>query len=135
MIELAFELWIELMVLQTIIGYCFAVANEFIGLNFIKDLNVMKGDIKTVRLHKTYGRIEIMIFYALTIQCIFMLYMHVAANDPNLYTPSGVWAHSWWGGFFAFALVMALLGSALAYLISAIYVKVRRGKGQKHRHR
>ncbi len=93
------------MILQTIVGYCFALANEFIGIYFIKDLSLMKGDIKTIKLHKLYGRTEILIFYALMSQCLFMLYMHIAAADPNLLTPSGVWAHSWWGGFLAVALV------------------------------
>jgi hypothetical protein len=34
-----------------------------------------------------------------------MFYLHVIGGDPNLYQLSGVWAHSWIGGFFAFAIV------------------------------
>ena len=46
---MGFELWIELMVLQTIIGYCFVLANVFIGLFNIRDLNLMKGDFAIVK--------------------------------------------------------------------------------------
>jgi hypothetical protein len=99
------ELWIELMILQTIIGYCFVLANEFIGLYNIRDLNLMKGDFTIVKFHKRFGWIEISLFYALTIQCLYMFYLHVDAGDPDLYQPSGVWAHSWIGGFVAFILV------------------------------
>ena len=79
-----FELWIELMILQTIIGYSFALANEFIGLYNIRDLNLMKADFETVRFHKRFGWIEIFLFYALFIQCMYMLYAHLVAGDPNL---------------------------------------------------
>ena len=102
---MALELWIELMVLQTIIGYCFAVANAYIGLYNIRDLNLMKGDFTIVKYHKRFGWIELTIFYALTIQCAYMFYLHVSGGDPNLYQPSGVWAHSWFGGFLAFVFV------------------------------
>ncbi|MHA2280598.1 MAG: hypothetical protein ACXAC5_07080 [Promethearchaeota archaeon] len=98
---MALELWIELMILQTIIGYCFALANEFIGLYNIKDLNLMKGDFTIVKFHKRYGWIEISIFYALTIQCVYMFYLHVVASVWS----SGVLTHSWIGGFVAFFIV------------------------------
>ena len=99
------ELWIELMILQTIIGYCFAVANEFIGLYHIKDLNVMKADFEVVRYHKRFGWIEVSVFYILFIQCMYMLYAHLLAGDPNLFIPSGIWAHSWIGGLIATIIV------------------------------
>ncbi|MHA2181399.1 MAG: hypothetical protein ACXAAH_08255 [Promethearchaeota archaeon] len=98
---MAFELWVELMILQTIIGYCFAVANEFIGLYNIKDLNLMKGDFSIVKFHKRYGWIEVSIFYALTIQCVYMFYLHVVGS---VWSP-GVLTHSWIGGFVAFFIV------------------------------
>ena len=100
-----FELWIELMILQTIIGYCFALANEFIGLYNIKDLNRMKGDLKVVKFHKRFGWIEMFLFYALFIQCMYMLYAHVIAGDPNLFRISGVGIHTWVGGLIASILV------------------------------
>ena len=99
------ELWIELMILQAIIGYSFAVANEFIGLYNIRDLNLMKGDFVVVKYHKRYGWVEISIFYILFAQCMYMLYVHIATSDPNLITPSGVWAHTWIGGFIATVMV------------------------------
>jgi len=95
------ELWIELMILQTIIGYCFVVANAFIGLYHIKDLNVMKADFEVVRYHKRYGWIEVSIFYALFIQCMYMLYAHLLTADPLLFVPSPLWAHTWIGGLIA----------------------------------
>lgn len=100
-----FELWIELMILQTIIGYSFSLANEFIGLYNIKDLNRMKGDFEIVKYHKRFGWVEMFLFYALFIQCMYMLYMHVIAEDPNLFIPSGVWAHTWIGGLIAFIII------------------------------
>ncbi|MFW9876101.1 MAG: hypothetical protein ACFFG0_23610 [Candidatus Thorarchaeota archaeon] len=102
---MALELWIELMILQTIIGYCFVLANVFIGLYNIRDLNLMKGDFTIVKYHKRFGWVEISIFYALTIQCLYMLALHVDASDPDLYRPSGVWTHSWIGGIVAVVLV------------------------------
>jgi len=99
------ELWIELMILQSIIGYCFAVANEFIGLYNIKDLNLMKGDFEFVRYHKRFGWIEVSIFYILFIQCMYMLYAHLLAADPLLFIPSGVWAHTWIGGLIATMII------------------------------
>lgn len=100
-----FFLWIESMILQTLIGYCFVFSNELIGAYNIKDLDLMKGNIPLVKWHKRSGWIEIALFYALTVQCLFMLYAHLMANDPNLFRPSGVWAHSWIGGFLALVLV------------------------------
>jgi hypothetical protein len=98
---MALELWIELMILQTLIGYCFALANEFIGLYNIKDLNLMKGDFSIVKYHKRFGWTEISIFYAITIQCVYMFYLHVVGA---VWSP-GVLTHSWIGGFIAFFIV------------------------------
>lgn len=103
------ELWIELMIIQTVVGYCFVIANALIGLNNIRDLNLMKGDIVTVKYHKWYGRTEIFIFYALFAQCIYMFYAHLQMNDPLLFQISAIWAHSWIGGFFATVLVTTKL--------------------------
>ena len=63
-------LWADLLIMQTIIGYSFVIANVSIGLFNVKDLNKMKGDIIFVRAHKLIGRIESFFFYSLTIQCI-----------------------------------------------------------------
>jgi hypothetical protein len=98
-------IWVELMILQTIVGYCFVVANALIGLTNVKDLNNLKGDVRTIKYHKIFGKIEGLIFYIITIQCLYMFAVHVQANDPLLYVPSGVWAHSWIGGFSAVVLV------------------------------
>ena len=95
------EVWMELMVLQTIIGYCFVLANVFIGIYNIRDLNLMKGDFTIVKYHKRYGWVELSIFYALTIQCLYMVYLHVVAA---FWTPS-ILTHSWIGGFIGFLIV------------------------------
>ncbi|MFX1498298.1 MAG: hypothetical protein ACFFBH_12295 [Promethearchaeota archaeon] len=99
------QLFTELMILQTIIGYSFALANGFIGLYNIRDLNLMKTDFIVVKYHKRYGWIEISIFYLLFAQCMYALYLHITASDPNLLKPSGVWTHVWIGGLIAFILV------------------------------
>ncbi|MBD3193960.1 MAG: hypothetical protein GF317_02825 [Candidatus Lokiarchaeota archaeon] len=99
------EIWIESMILQTTIGYCFVIANMLIGLANIRDLNLMKGNLKLVKFHKWFGRVEGIIFYIITFQCLIMFAQKVMANNPDLYQPSGVWAHSWFGGFLAVVLV------------------------------
>jgi hypothetical protein len=99
------ELWIELMILQTLIGYSFALANAFIGIYNIKDLNLMKGDFSFVRYHKRFGWTEISIFYALFAQCMYMLSGHIIASDPLLFIPSGLWSHVWIGGMIGTILV------------------------------
>lgn len=97
--------WLELMIFQAIVGYTFATANEYIGLYNIKDLNLMKGNFALVRAHKRFGWIELFLFYAITVQCVYMFALHVIMGDPYLYIPSGVWAHSWFGGFIAVIIV------------------------------
>jgi len=97
------EILMELMILQSIIGYCFVVANTLIGISNIRDLNNMKGDIKLIKFHKWYGRVELFIFYAVTIQCFYLFDSYI--NNPNLYRPSELWAHAWIGGITAFCLV------------------------------
>ncbi len=67
------ELWVELLILQTIIGYCFVIANDCIGIYNIRDLNNMKGDLTFVKAHKWIGRIETLFFYAITVQCLLMI--------------------------------------------------------------
>ncbi|MFX1385101.1 MAG: hypothetical protein ACFFBP_21975, partial [Promethearchaeota archaeon] len=101
----AMEIWIELMILQTIIGYCFVLANVFIGMYNISDLNLMKGDLSIVKYHKRFGWVEITIFYALFAQCMYMLTQHIAISDPYLVTPSSLWSHTWIGGLIATLLV------------------------------
>ncbi len=66
-------LWVELLILQTLIGYCFVIANDSIGLYNIRDLNNMKGDLTFVKAHKLIGRIETVFFYAITVQCLLMI--------------------------------------------------------------
>jgi hypothetical protein len=99
------ELWIELMILQVEIGYIFVIANMLIGLYNIRDLNLMKGDFASIKAHKWFGRIEGLIFFAITGQCLYMFAQKVLAGNQAIYTPSGVWAHTWFGGFLAVCLV------------------------------
>ncbi|MBD3211976.1 MAG: hypothetical protein GF311_05135 [Candidatus Lokiarchaeota archaeon] len=103
------EVWIELMILQTFIGYSFVIANACIGLANIKDLNLMKGNLRLVKAHKWFGRIEGIIFFAIVGQCLYMFAQHVLEGDPNLYRPSGIWSHAWFGGFLALVLVSTKL--------------------------
>lgn len=103
------ELWVELMILQAEIGYIFVIANMLIGLYNIKDLNLMKGDLVSIKAHKWFGRIEGVIFFLITGQCLYMFAQKALAGNQSIYTPSGVWAHSWFGGFLAVALVTTKL--------------------------
>ncbi len=99
------DLWVELLIIQTIFGYCFVIANDLIGLYNAKDLNVMKSDLTFVKYHKLFGRIEVSVFYIVAAQCLYMLYVHMTVGDPNLYRPTGLAAHTWIGGFLAVVLV------------------------------
>ncbi|MFX1464505.1 MAG: hypothetical protein ACFFBF_15895 [Promethearchaeota archaeon] len=99
------EVLIEFMVFMSLIGYCFVIANSLIGLSNIRDLNNMKGDIPLIKFHKWYGRIEIIIFYVAMILCLIMLDSYIKSNNPYLFTPSGLWAHTWIGGFGALVLI------------------------------
>ncbi len=67
-------LWTDLLILQTIIGYCFVVANDCIGIYNIRDLNNMKGDLVFVRAHKIIGWVETTFFYVIAIQCVIMAF-------------------------------------------------------------
>lgn len=105
MVDPGMLLWLELMILQTLIGYSFVIANLFIGLYNMKDLGAMKGDLTFVKYHKWYGRTEISLFYLLTVQCLIMFVQKVMGGDQSIYTVPSVWSHVWWGGFLAVALV------------------------------
>ncbi|MFX0000306.1 MAG: hypothetical protein ACFE9Q_09500 [Candidatus Hodarchaeota archaeon] len=96
---------IEFMVFISLIGYCFVIANALIGISNIRDLNNMKGDVILIKFHKWYGRIEIFIFYVVAVLCLIMLDSYIKSNNPYLFTPSGLWAHTWIGGFSALVLV------------------------------
>ncbi len=99
-------LWTELLVLQSIIGYCFVIANVSIGLYNIRDLNNLKGDITFVRAHKWFGRIETVFFYVIMVQCILMIPMYSGGfGDPiltNLSSTVGI--HTMIGGILATGL-------------------------------
>ena len=69
----------------------------------------MKGDFASIKAHKWFGRIEGLIFFAITGQCLYMFAQKVLGGSEALYTPSGVWAHTWFGGFLAVALVTTKL--------------------------
>lgn len=79
------QFWAELLILQTLIGYCFVIANVSIGLFNIRDLNNMKGDLVFVKWHKRIGWVETVFFYAISIQCIIMAVMGWSAYN-NFYT-------------------------------------------------
>ena len=68
-------LWAELLLFQTLLGYCFVVANACIGIYNIKDLNNMKGDLVIVKYHKRIGWTETFLFYTIAIQCMIMVVM------------------------------------------------------------
>jgi hypothetical protein len=103
-------LWAELLVLQTIIGYCFVIANVSIGLYNIRDLNNMKGDILFVKWHKHFGRIETFFYFVISLQCILMVVIP-KGFDPffqiesyNTGTVFGI--HNMIGGIVSFILFM-----------------------------
>ena len=99
------QIWVQTMIIQTIVGYSFVLANLFIGLYNIKNLNEMKGDLTFVKAHKWFGRVEITMFYAIACQCMFTFVMRVITNDPRLWALSMAWGHTWIGGFIATVIV------------------------------
>ncbi|MFX1275364.1 MAG: hypothetical protein ACFFBP_05665 [Promethearchaeota archaeon] len=94
---------IHLMLYMSTIGFGFAIANFFIGLSYLKDLNELT--IVEIKAHKLYGRIGAMVFYILTILCI------VTAVIPRLnlerfdeFFIATIFWHTGLGGFIAFVL-------------------------------
>ncbi|MFX1294718.1 MAG: hypothetical protein ACFFD2_07670 [Promethearchaeota archaeon] len=110
-------LWAELLILQTLIGYCFVIANDCIGLYNIRDLSNMKGDITLVKAHKWIGRVETVFFYAITIQCLLMI---LPWKSVYLDITSTVGIHFMIGGIianclFGFKFVIATFKKNLIY--------------------
>lgn len=99
-------LWVELLIVQTIIGYCFVMANDLIGIYNIRDLNNMKGDITLVKAHKRIGWIETTFFYSIAIQCLIMVFMALGGSGTppflSMGNTSGI--HFWIGGMVGAAL-------------------------------
>ena len=104
-------LWVELLIVQTLVGYSFVVANISIGLYNIRDLDNMKGDLVFVRAHKLIGRIETLFFYALLTQCLIMVFQ-AGVTEPVFYDVSGpVGIHAMIGG-----IIGTVLFSFKAYI-------------------
>ena len=116
------EIWVQTMIIQTIVGYSFVLANLLIGLYNIRNLNEMKGDLIFVRAHKWFGRIEIAIFYAIVCQCMYTFILRVITNNPLLWEISAAWTHTWIGGFIATVLVT----------IKLIYAKFKKDEIYKY---
>jgi len=93
-------LWVELLIVQTIIGYCFVVANGLIGIYNIRDLSNMKGDIVLVKAHKRIGWTETTFFYCIAIQCLTMVFMALSGGGtpPFLSVGNTSGMHFWIGG-------------------------------------
>ena len=93
--------WAEFLVFQTLVGYCFVVANACIGFYNIKDLNRMKGDLVFVKWHKRIGWIETAFFYIIAIQCWIMVFMNWIMIDVFTRLDNGSGIHFIIGGITA----------------------------------
>lgn len=113
-------LWLELLIVQTLIGYCFVIANFSIGLYNIRDLGNMKGDLTFVKAHKWIGRIETVFFYGIAAQCITMV-IQAGITNPVFYNISGpVGLHAMIGGvlgtiLFTFKAIIAYFKKDVIY--------------------
>lgn len=101
-------LWVDVLVILSVIGYSFVVANASIGLNNIRDLNRMKGNIPIIRAHKLFGRIETFFFIAILVQCIMMMVQFGGIDAPKFYDYSSgrPGLHVMIGGFIATVLFL-----------------------------
>lgn len=81
-------LWLEILILQNLIGYSFAIANMFIGSYNIRDLGKMKEDSAITHGHKAFGLIGSFFFYAILLQYIIIIIQEGIINTI-FYSNSG----------------------------------------------
>ncbi len=93
----------HLMLYLSTIGFGFAIANFFIGLSYLKDLNELT--LLEVKTHKLYGRTGGIIFYILTVLCIIFAVLPRLNEDKfdDFFIATIFW-HTGLGGFIAFVL-------------------------------
>jgi hypothetical protein len=90
---------VDIQLLLSISGYCFAIANLLIGAYNVRDLNKMKGDLVFVKAHRLFGLTETTVFYAVAFLCIAAL-SQLAQTEPDaIFADPTVAAHTWIGGF------------------------------------
>jgi hypothetical protein len=94
----------ETLILLSIIGYCFSIANMLIGGYNVRDLNRMKGDATLVRWHKLFGLTEGSLFYIITILCLTIVAELAATGPLFLVSPATRAAHLFIGGVLATVL-------------------------------
>lgn len=89
-----------MMYLSTV-GFGLAIANAFIGISHIKDLNELT--LLEIKAHKRFGWLAASIFYLLTVLCIY--FAVIPRLNPSgfsdLFIPTIFW-HTFLGGIFAF---------------------------------
>lgn len=94
-------------VLLAVVGYGIALANAFIGIANIRDLNVFKQQLGSVKAHKIQGRIESTLFICISTICISYPIRFLLSSDPGSFTEDPtVELHTFLGGIIAFALFL-----------------------------
>ena len=93
----------HLMLYMSTIGFGFAVANFFIGLSYLRDLNELT--LVEVKAHKLYGRIGGAAFYLLAAMCIYFAVLpRLNPERFGEFFITTVFWHTGLGGIIAFIL-------------------------------
>jgi len=93
----------HLMLYLSTIGFGLAIANFFIGLSYLKDLNELT--LVEIKAHKLYGRTALIIFYILATLCI--IFAVIPRLNPGKFSDffiTTIFWHTGLGGIIAFVL-------------------------------
>ncbi|HME53171.1 MAG TPA: hypothetical protein VKM55_13195 [Candidatus Lokiarchaeia archaeon] len=94
-------------VVLAVFGYGIALANAYIGIASIRDLNGLKQQLGSVKAHKIQGRIESTLFICISTICISYPVRSLLVNDIGSFTEDPtVEFHTFLGGIIAFALFL-----------------------------
>ncbi|MBY9005146.1 MAG: hypothetical protein KGD63_00120 [Candidatus Lokiarchaeota archaeon] len=91
----------HLMLYLSTIGFGFAIANALIGISQIKDLNELT--LLEVKAHKRFGWMGVLIFYVLSVLCIyFAVIPRLNSSGLEDFAKGTIFWHTFLGGIFAF---------------------------------
>lgn len=100
----------EYNIVLAVVGYSFSLANLFIGVSRIKDLNSLKQQLGLVKMHKYFGRVEVILFMTISAICVLYPVMMLSQMNPGALwdfstAPTVSW-HNVIGGFLAFGIFL-----------------------------
>ncbi|MBD3227591.1 MAG: hypothetical protein GF329_05320 [Candidatus Lokiarchaeota archaeon] len=95
----------QFMIILATIGFGFSIANLLIGISHIKYLKEFS--LSEIKAHKLFGRLEILIFYILTVLCIIFGILPRVLDPAKFgeFSIATIFWHTIVGGIIAFILV------------------------------